>query len=318
MVLSRMRREVQDGKAWNHMPTASSTETFNQAREAWLNEWSSVRGLNQKLCTQIYLHFSREKFKETGELIAWPKWETLAQKTELVKSTVAEGMKRIEDYGALRIEHGRYNHITKKRDRNIYYGMTKVRTAGPCTDQGPESRTDQGPEGRTRLSDSRLLIKKGTRMKFSPSEGPLKTAEGVEVFIPPAPVKPGFDRAPITSSSYAESWGYIGRPSKVKYPLPEGWRPARALTSEEEQRLGDMHLWAKANGVMMADWSSYFEIWLKYPRKTNGPLPGTKAAMANALAKLDGFISQAGADGPRDGGQISPPIARRLPKPDGR
>src|SRR5262245_3857262 len=80
-----------------------------------------------------------------------------------------------------------------------------------------------------------------------------------DAFIPPPPVRPGFDRDNVVVVSDHEYWGHIGRPSKMKQPLPEDWRPARPLTSEDEERLVDMRLWARAHGVEMADWNAFWE-----------------------------------------------------------
>jgi hypothetical protein len=140
--------------------------------------------------------------------------------------------------------------------------------------------------------------------------------DDIPPFIPPAPVKPGFDRNRVVVVSDREYWGYNARPSQMKVPLPEGWRPTRTLSPEEEERLIDMTLWAKAHGIEMANWDAFWEgSWLrKYNRTQKQPLPGSKGAMSNALDKLDQFIART--DGPRDGGQIGPPIARGLPKPE--
>src|SRR5215831_16412746 len=137
-----------------------------------------------------------------------------------------------------------------------------------------------------------------------------------DTFIPPAPVRPGFDRVEQFTTA-TERWGFISRPSRMKQLLPDGWRPARALTPEEEKRLVDMTLWARAHGVEMADWTAFWEgSWLRKQQRQLAPAPGSKGAMADALRKLDEFIARSNADGPRDGGEIGPPTTRRLLKPD--
>src|SRR5262249_13537286 len=111
-----------------------------------------------------------------------------------------------------------------------------------------------------------------------------------EFFIPPAPVKPGFDRPEV---GLAEAWGHIGRPSRLKKELPEGWRPARELTPREEERLQEMHLWVKANAVEKADWAAYFELWVKKPDRGTGN--GRSGSILAAADRLGERLKAAGA-----------------------
>jgi hypothetical protein len=99
-------------------------------------------------------------------------------------------------------------------------------------------------------------------------------------FLPPPAVKPGFDRDNVVVVTEHEYWGHISRPSKMKQPLPEGWRPARPLTPEEEQRLIDMTLWVRARGVEMNDWEAFWESWLRKHHQYREEKDGKSATAA--------------------------------------
>jgi hypothetical protein len=104
----------------------SPSPTFAQAREAWLRRWHEDARLthaDRAVVTQVFLHFNTRHFERTGELLAWPGWETVATEGRLSKASVFRGFRRLEQLGALAIEHGRYNHGTKKRAGNIYRGF---------------------------------------------------------------------------------------------------------------------------------------------------------------------------------------------------
>jgi hypothetical protein len=102
----------------------AATPTFQQAREAWLDRWHFDHRLSdadRAFCTQLYLHFNRLHYEATGELMAWPSWETLRAKAgRLTKSAAFRRLRHLEQLGAVEIEHGRYDHKAKQRARNRY------------------------------------------------------------------------------------------------------------------------------------------------------------------------------------------------------
>jgi hypothetical protein len=130
---------------------------FAQASKIWLQGWHADRRLSHSdrtLCTQIYLHFNQTHFEKTGELLAWPGWTSLMAKTGLSKTSVFRRLRNLERLGAFGVEHGCYNHETKRRAGNRYHAKkpTKVALAQPW-DQGCISVLDQGCTGATRLGD---------------------------------------------------------------------------------------------------------------------------------------------------------------------
>src|SRR5262249_22616947 len=58
----------------------------------------------------------------------------------------------------------------------------------------------------------------------------------------------------------------------------------RDLTPREEERLQEMHLWVKANAIEKADWSAYFELWVKKPDR-GGSNNGNEAKSATAALR---------------------------------
>ena len=131
---------------------------FAQASKTWLQQWHEDRRLSQSektVCTQIYLHFNMIRFEKSGKLVAWPSWATLMARTGLGKTSVFRRLRNLERFGALQIEHGRYNQETKKRIGNLYRAReSKVASAQPSKeDQGCISVPNQGCTSATRLGD---------------------------------------------------------------------------------------------------------------------------------------------------------------------
>jgi hypothetical protein len=111
-----------------------------------------------------------------------------------------------------------------------------------------------------------------------------------------------------------EDWRNFGRPSRVKKALPEGWRPARDISAFEEQRLADMHLWAQAHGVEMADWGKFFELWLQKKPPAGRQDNGRAGSILAAADRLTERFERAGATGDYVPGSAGPePLA--LDKP---
>src|SRR5262249_23603371 len=94
------------------------------------------------------------------------------------------------------------------------------------------------------------------------------------------------------------------------------------LTPFEEQRLADMHLWVRSEGVEKADWEAFFEIWLqKKPpagRTGNGKAGSVLAAADRLIERFeqqgatDDYIP--GTSGPEPLALDKPPSANGLRK----
>lgn len=135
-------------------------EGFAQTRERWLSRWFGdprLKHSHRALLTQIFLHFNTDHFKETGHLLAWPSWQKLMAATGgLSETSVFRGLGVLERLGAIEVEHGRYDHKTKKRAGNRYL-VTKsnLAPAQPCNgDQPCASVQNQPCAGARRLDES--------------------------------------------------------------------------------------------------------------------------------------------------------------------
>jgi len=83
--------------------------TFAQAREAWLQRWqgeSQLTHADQALVTQVFLHFNTSHFERTGQLLAWPTWETVGIRARLSEASVFRAFRKLKRLGALEIIHG--------------------------------------------------------------------------------------------------------------------------------------------------------------------------------------------------------------------
>src|SRR5262249_8448985 len=98
--------------------------TFSVAREAWLKTTLAHPMLtdgNKTVGSAIFLHFNYEHFDKTGELIAWPSWQTLMTETALGKTAIHESIAQLEQFRLLEVERGRYDHTAQRRAGNIYH-----------------------------------------------------------------------------------------------------------------------------------------------------------------------------------------------------
>jgi DNA-binding PadR family transcriptional regulator len=104
-------------------PKPNGKPTFQQAREAWLQRChgnGQLTHADRAVVTQIFRHFNRQHYEQSGELLAFPKWETMGEAGRLSKASIFRALRKLERLGAVEIKHGRYNHQTKKRARNVY------------------------------------------------------------------------------------------------------------------------------------------------------------------------------------------------------
>jgi hypothetical protein len=99
---------------------------FAQAREAWLRQWQADDRLthaDRALVTQIFAHFNQRHFQETGELLAWPSWETITTQARLSEPSIRRGLKKLEHVGALKIIRGGRDPKTGWKLKNEYYAV---------------------------------------------------------------------------------------------------------------------------------------------------------------------------------------------------
>ena len=126
---------------------------FAQASKAWLLQWQADDRLthaDQALVTQIYAHFNWTHFEKTGELLAWPSWETIAAEARLSEPSIRRGFQKLERLRALTIIHGGRDPKTGWRLHNKYRAIAAappVRVTGGHR-SGFSKSTGQG-DGRT-------------------------------------------------------------------------------------------------------------------------------------------------------------------------
>lgn len=131
---------------------------FAQVSKAWLSRWSTDRRLTsgeQKICVRIYLHFNSDHFKETGDLLAWPSWQSLMDATGLSRPSVHRTLRGLKRLGAFETQRGPYDHENKKRGNTRYIVRTsKVspvstarKTPRPLSDTAARSMAAARPWG---------------------------------------------------------------------------------------------------------------------------------------------------------------------------
>jgi hypothetical protein len=86
--------------------SAPKALTFVEARETWLRQCQKDQRLthaDRALATQIYRHLNREHSEKTGELLAWPGWETITAEGHVSETSIRRGLKKLESLGHLEI-----------------------------------------------------------------------------------------------------------------------------------------------------------------------------------------------------------------------
>jgi hypothetical protein len=132
--------------------------TFAVASKAWLKTTQThplLTDANKTFCTALFLNFNYKHYNDTGELIAWPSWNTLITGFGLSKETISESIGQVERFRLLDVERGRYNRATHRRSGNLYRVPSgpwvqdfQGQNFGPCQDQGQNSRPEQGQNSR--------------------------------------------------------------------------------------------------------------------------------------------------------------------------
>ena len=129
------------------MLTPSST-AFAVVSKAWLKTTQThplLTDANKTFCTALYFYFNVKHYQKTGELIAWPAWDTLITEFGLSKETINESIGQVEHFRLLEVERGRYDRTAHRRAGNLYRVPSEVaqgQNFGPY--QGQNSRSEQG------------------------------------------------------------------------------------------------------------------------------------------------------------------------------
>lgn len=87
------------------------------------------------LAWAMSLHFSNDQFDRTGELVAFPSWDTLASIMTCWKSDIGTALKRLEKGNFLKIERRGRSKTTGKMRHSIYRAVV------------PEVAVVEGPVG---------------------------------------------------------------------------------------------------------------------------------------------------------------------------
>src|SRR5262249_62012874 len=72
--------------------------------------------------------FNQKHFEKTGELLSWPKWETIAAQANLSENRILRGFRKFERLGALKIIHGGRDRQTGWRLPNEYVAINPPAT----------------------------------------------------------------------------------------------------------------------------------------------------------------------------------------------
>jgi hypothetical protein len=250
--------------------TASSTN-FARNRDAWLDNCQLDPELTpayKNLATIFHRYFfNRDHHNATGELKAWPKWETLADRSGLSESTVKRGTKKLEERGHFEIER-RYNTKKGKRDVNIYRGKHPVQPVNLTASNRSISPVATGQSDRRlyeqydsmkasdsmnlRMKDSEILIQSEGRESASGAETPRNEASEARQACQQA--RPSGATAPSDSPSSLAS------PSTPSPPIPRAPLPPEAALVGSRMRApprGVAPPSAKRRGALAED----FEDW---------------------------------------------------------
>jgi hypothetical protein len=127
-------------------PAAADRPTFVVASKSWLKTTHAhplLTDANKTFCTALYFYFNVKHYKKTGELIAWPAWDTVGAQFGLSKSTIYESIEQLERFRLLDVERGRYDRAAQKRTGNLYRVPARFGAAS-ARDQGSYFEPNQG------------------------------------------------------------------------------------------------------------------------------------------------------------------------------
>jgi hypothetical protein len=206
--------------------------TFAQASKAWLRALVISRHVTDaeaRVCAALFPFFNNEHYELTGELEAWPAWETLMAESGKSKATVDRALRKLERIGALEIEHGRYDDVTKRRAGNRYHVPLNF------LDQGLTSETlrpDQGLRARSQSKVSPVRQDSVSRLGESDS---VRKKERIKIGNSR---KDGEDRKPESKRSEkgSPSNSKSSEPVEVPHPPSSAGPPLPLATAGAEKR----------------------------------------------------------------------------------
>jgi hypothetical protein len=202
-------------------PKPNGKPTFQQARDAWLQRChgnGQLTHADRNVVTQIFRYFNRQHYEQSdGELLAFPKWETMGDAGRLSKPSIWRALRKLERLGALEIKHGQYNHQTKKRARNVYRVPDQGFILKPTK---VSNRNKPRFQDETRLLDLDSLILDSLTKSHSLREASLS--------------KPSSDSVPPSDSSSAPKGPPASAPKGP--PPPVSARPPAPTPRSDEAR----------------------------------------------------------------------------------
>jgi hypothetical protein len=232
------------------MLTASSTETFVAAGKAWLKTVIAhplLTDANKTFGTALYLKFNFKHYEKTGELKAWPGWDTLTAEAGLSRWTVNESARQLEQFQLLEVLRGRYDRAAQKREGNEYFARFPSAPQGvefvPC--QGVNFTPNPRCEIQTVIGESPFL--KGESIKGESANTeliPEKVKRGLPRKEGQKASKPSKDSSPSKVPSLSKT---PHPPSSARPPSPLGDRWADRWRKQKAQDKATLeHYRAKA------------------------------------------------------------------------
>jgi len=232
------------------LTASSSTKRFAAAGKAWLQTVVAhplLTDANKTLGTALYLKFNNKHYEKTGELKAWPAWDTLTAESGLSRTTINESVRQLEHFQLLNVKRGRYDRAAQRREGNEYFarfpspqGANSVPYQGTNSVSNPRYRFLTQPRYAdcTVSGDSPLLI--GESIK---ADSPLTVQSAyLGVGKDSVPTEASSEAAKSTEAAPPEA-ARRGRPSE---PSARGEVQPRKLTGDLEASLN--RLAARPNG----------------------------------------------------------------------
>ena len=131
-------------------PASGKRTGFAKASKDWL-----IRALaeapshaTRTFCTAIYLHFNSKIYQETGQLVAWPSWETLIANFGLSERSIRDAITWAEQGGFIQVQRGRRDG--QRRTVNKYY----ANPPNPRVENAPQPAREEISQPGRRTVDS--------------------------------------------------------------------------------------------------------------------------------------------------------------------
>jgi hypothetical protein len=104
------------------IPLMPRSQGVAAASKAWLDVWTDSRVTHgeARLAMRLFQYIDGKHFQATGQLLSYPGWDLLQEKTTLHRSSVARGLKKFESLGAIKIIRGGFDPKTGQRRPNQY------------------------------------------------------------------------------------------------------------------------------------------------------------------------------------------------------